>query len=166
MYGLSAISAANGWLITAAGITIVFTGLVVLALVLANLEKALTAWDRRHEMLEKRRRIPKAAPSPEEMAAEKPKAVPTPTTPVVDLSTEQMEVYAYFQWLANRQGETFSLPRLLEQAEKRGIRNPYTHLDLFLRLGLIQELGGTQRGFYRWNPDVVVRSAEEAEVGS
>lgn len=166
MYGLSAISAANGWLITAAGISIVFTGLAVLATVLANLEKALTAWDKRRELMKRGRPAPRPTPTAEEAAVATPEEETAPTVPTVDLSPEQMEVHGYFQWLTKRQGEIFSLPRLLEQAEKRGIRNPYTHLDFFLRHGLIQELGGEQRGFYRWNPQVKAQSAEEAEVGS
>ena len=41
MYGLHAISANNGWAITFVGISIVFTGLVFLALMISQIHKIL-----------------------------------------------------------------------------------------------------------------------------
>ena len=41
MYGLEAINANNGWAISVVGVTIVFTGLVMLSFVIAQLHKVL-----------------------------------------------------------------------------------------------------------------------------
>ncbi len=162
MYGLAAIRAANGWLITVAGISIVFVGLVILATVLANLERVLRLWDEKHTWFAKKKKPGKPVSTPDQEALERP---PEPETPsaadVVFLDPEDLEIYSYFQWLTKRQGEIFSLPRLLEQAEKRGIRDPYGRLDLFLRLNLIEELTGADRGFYKWREGATVRSSEE-----
>ena len=45
MTGLEAISAHNGWSIAAVGITIVFTGLTMLCIILSQLYKVLDFWE-------------------------------------------------------------------------------------------------------------------------
>lgn len=165
MPGLSAIAAANGWFITVAGLVIVFTGLAVLAGFIAGLEKLLSLWDRWVAWLQSPRRreppIPAPGPLSEESTAEISQGVPSTRT--VFLSGETMEVYQYLQWLTRREGDVFSLSRLLEQAEKRGIPRPHFHLDEMLLLGLIEELPGEDCGFYRWTPGVTVQPEESLQ---
>ncbi|NLJ26431.1 MAG: hypothetical protein GX433_00395, partial [Deltaproteobacteria bacterium] len=55
MYGLQAINAANGWVIALAGLGIVFTGLVILAILIAQTERFLKLWDRMCEEILKHR---------------------------------------------------------------------------------------------------------------
>lgn len=161
MTGLSAISAANGWFITATGLVIVFAGLAVLAAFIASLEKFLSLWDRAVAWLQRPRRREIPGPAPGALAQEGP-ASPRTDSPArtVVLRGETLEVYQYFQWLTRRQGDVFSLSRLLEQAEKRGIPRPHFHLDELLVLGLIEELPGDDRGFYRWTPAITVQPEE------
>lgn len=45
MYGLEAINANNGWAISVVGVTIVFSGLVMLSLVISQLHKVLAIWE-------------------------------------------------------------------------------------------------------------------------
>ncbi|MEN8212519.1 MAG: OadG family protein [Thermodesulfobacteriota bacterium] len=44
MYGLEAINANNGWSIAVVGVTIVFSGLVMLSFVISQLHKILDLW--------------------------------------------------------------------------------------------------------------------------
>ena len=162
MTGLSAIAAANGWFITVTGLVIVFTGLAVLAAFIASLDKLLTLWDRGVAWLRRSRRRESSGPEPEDLAHKGPVSLPRADASArsVFLGGETLEVYQYLQWLSHRQGDVFSLSRLLEQAEKRGIPRPHFHLDELLALGVIEELPGDDRGFYRWTPGITVQPEE------
>lgn len=164
MYGLQAINAANGWAITVAGISIVFSGLLVLSTLLANMERFLRFWDRHRDLFKKQEqpKFPPTVSAPEPgQAAEQPPSTGIPTG--IRLTGQQLEALNHFQVLSHHQGDVFSLPRLLETVEKRGISKPHSNLDSFLKLGLIVELTGPNRGFYRWNKDVRVQSREPSE---
>lgn len=50
VYGLDAINAYNGWAISVVGVTIVFTGLVVLSMAIAQIHKLLNLWENRKEL--------------------------------------------------------------------------------------------------------------------
>lgn len=158
MPGFSGIAAANGWTITLAGLSIVFLGLCLLAAFLAHLEKLLTLWDRAINTLKTPRRRPEPritlrTPQP----AEAPPRSTSPSGQEVFLAPEAMEAYRSFRLLTEREGDAFSLPKLLEQAEKRGILRPHYYLDQLLLLDLIEELPGADRGFYRWASSKLVR---------
>ncbi|WP_448381910.1 OadG family protein [Desulfosoma sp.] len=162
MTGLSAIAAANGWFITVTGLVIVFTGLALLAAFIASLDKLLAFWDRGVAWLQRPRRRESSGPAPGALAHQGPAPLPRAdaSARTVFLGGETLEVYQYFQWLTRRQGDVFSLSRLLEQAEKRGIPRPHFHLDELLVLGLIEELPGEECGFYRWTPGISVQPEE------
>ncbi len=159
MYGLEAIAAANGWMITVVGAGIVFAGLVLLATALTHMPKLLQAWDNRREILARK---PAPAPGPAERITREPAAIPAEKAPF-QLTPEQLEAVRYFRWITDRLGEPFSLPALLEQAEKRGIARPFSRLDLFLRREIIIEDRGEGRGFYRWNEGIALPPVFEAE---
>ncbi len=167
MPGLSAIAAANGWFITAAGLIIVFTCLAVLAAFIARLEKMLFFWDRWVAWLQRLKRRESLYSAPGPLAQESPgQPLEVSSAPTIPLSGESLEVYQYFQWLTRLEGDVFSLCRVLEKAEKRGIPRPHFHLDELLRLGLIEELPGEDRGFYRWTPGIIVQHEEKAPHGA
>ncbi|MEJ5348098.1 MAG: OadG family protein [Desulfosoma sp.] len=163
MRGLSAIAAVDGWSLTVMGVAIVLVGLSVLSLVLANLHRILNLWDVTAQVF-KEKTLLREKPVPSS-GVKVPSQGPSTTPPVreMSLSREDMEAYQYFHWLSQRQGDVFSLPKLLEHAEKRGMDRPHYHLYKMLVLGLIEEMKGDQRGFYRWNPEVLVRSDENSE---
>lgn len=161
MGGLSAITAANGWVIAFSGLGIVFVGLCVLAAFLTYLERLLVWWD---TLLAKLKTSWHPAEIQETHAAA---SIPLPRTaaqePVpleIHLEHEALEVYHAFRLLSQREGQIISLPKLLEQAEKRGLYRPHHHMNQFLLLGLIKELSGENRGFYRWAEAVVVRTED------
>lgn len=167
MPGLSAIAAANGWFITVAGLIIVFTCLTVLAVFIAGLEKMLSFWDRWVTWLQRLKRREALYPAPGPLAQESLGKRPQGSSaPTISLSGESLEVYQYFQWLTRLEGDVFSLCRVLEKAEKRGIPRPHFHLDELLRLGLIEELPGEDCGFYRWTPGIIVQDKEKALNGA
>jgi len=150
MYGLEAIEAANGWVIAGVGIAIVYTGLVVLYAFTSNLERILS-------LLDAGSRFRSAGKSPEIPGPAE--SLPPSEQPCPDeeetlrLTPQQQEAAVYFELIAKRLGEPFSLPLLLEQAEKRGIPHPFRHLDTFLGIGLIEECEGQWAGFYRFRRD-------------
>lgn len=167
MRGLTAITAANGWMMTLSGLSIVFVGLCVLAAFLTYLERLLAWWDILSAKL-------KTSWHPTEIHETQAKAsiplekgaAPAPLPREIHLEHEALEVYQAFQLLSQRQGQAFSLPQLLEQAEKRGLHRPHYHMNQFLLLGLIEELSGEDRGFYRWAEGVVVRPKETPQTAS
>lgn len=152
MYGFEAITAANGWTITLAGLSIVFSGLLILATLIANVQRLLNLWDNRGRIFKSGKQI---SPLPEVplMKTSSEESL-DPEVDIVYLTPEQLEVANYFRWITERMGESFSLPRLLEQAEHCGIASPHFHLNDFLCSGLIVECQGDQSGFYRWREDV------------
>lgn len=161
MRGLSAIAAANGWMITFVGLSIVFVGLSVLAAFLTYLESFLVWWDKLVERLKTPRHRPEIkAPQATAAAAAREAAAPASSPKEILLDPEALEVYHAFQLLTQREGQAFSLPKLIEQAEKRGLSRPHYYLNQFLLQGLIEELSGEDRGFYRWAPGLVVRPKE------
>lgn len=162
MYGLAAINAAHGWLITVVGIGIVFTGLVILSTFIANLERLLKLWDNRHQLLPKKSftAIVEKAPGPAAAGA-MPEEAPACGVVTVTLSEKEYEVFDYFQLITQRLGEPFSLMRLLEHAEHRGIAMAHHHLDNFLKMQLIVEGKEEWRGFYRWQKDLRVVSTKD-----
>ena len=158
MPGLSGIAAANGWMITVVGLSIVFLGLCVLAAFLAKLDKLLELWDKTVQALKTPRRRPEVK-VPHAVAESREGAPPSagPSEQEVFLAPEAMETYESFRLLTAREGSAFSLPKVLEQAEKRGIPRPHYYLDQFLVLGLIEELPGENKGFYRWASGKLIR---------
>lgn len=155
MYGLAAINAANGWVITIAGIAIVFSGLLVLSMVLQNLERGLSLWDHRKDLFKAKPPPPAWLPSAGGEQTEPPaQSRQRAESKVIAVATEQLEAFAALRTLAALQGAVFELPRLLETAEKRGLAKPHSNLDRCLELGLIVELSGTNRGFYQWNDEI------------
>jgi hypothetical protein len=152
MYGFEAISAANGWVISLVGICIVYTGLVVLYLFTSNLERLLNFWDRKISVFKRSEVIPPVEAPTHPVLEESQEPYP-PEGEMIQLTPEQREVATYFEMIANRLGEPFSLPVLLEQVEKRGIHRPHFHLDIFLSMQVLEECGGEWIGFYRWRKE-------------
>jgi hypothetical protein len=156
MQGLAAIEAANGWVITLAGSGIVFVGLVVLAILISSLEKALQLWDKKVIVLKGLKK--RFVSEPAEAANLNPHTCPNMASQAekteLKLSHSDYEAALYFDMLIKRLGEPISLSSLLEHAEKRGIHKPHSHLDTLLKLDLISECTGEQKGFYHWRRNV------------
>ena len=142
MTGLAAISAAHGWLVSALGILIVFSGLAGLAILIANFPRALAWWDRqsieslgsRLKSLFKPRKVKEEPPgAPEEVIEEK------------DLGDAE----AALRILTSFLGEPFKLPRVLELAKDR-IHRPHSAINRLLLKGTIV---ADPDGLFRWRDE-------------
>lgn len=135
MTGLEAISAHNGWAIAAVGISIVFTGLTVLSLIISQLHKVLKLWDDRgtiYRRMKEQRQEKKVA---EELFLRLPQDVKQ--------SARQ------FRLLTDRMGgDPFSLLELLDLADKCGLPRPHSALnDLILAKRILPD----GKGYFWWN---------------
>lgn len=140
MYGLEAISANNGWAISVVGITIVFTGLVMLSAVISQLHKALAFY----EDPSKLKKL---------FAAPKRKKAPDHAVEKEDLfvfSESQKQVAKQFALLARTMEDHFSLPRLLHMAKISDLKDPYGNLNLFLKAQIIVP---DREGFFTWDKE-------------
>ena len=153
MQGFQAIEAANGWVISAMGISIVFSALVLLSLSIAAMPKLLDTIDRNLRNSTKKKEAVKLGPRPEPAAC--PVTPPEEVDERILLTQEQWEAFNYMQWITARLGEPFSLPMLLEYAEKRGVHRPHYYLDFFLSKDLVIE-SPVQTGLHIWNREIPV----------
>ena len=137
MYGLEAISANNGWTMAAMGITIVFTGLLVLSLLVSQLYRALSLWDKRVLFYEW---IKNLGRKKEEMSVSD-----------LDLPLHIQSAVAQFDLIVERLGEPFPLPKLLELVEKFGLEKPHSTINSFIVSGLLSPDG---KGYYLWKKNI------------
>ena len=142
MYGLENISANNGWSISILGISIVFIGLTLLSLTIAQLHKVLA-------FLEKRKEGPAAD---REKDHESFPVVETRGERIKcnlqDLSCGEREMAKQFQLLSERCKKPLALPELLTLAQKLGIESPHSSINCLLGKKAIVPDGD---GFYFWN---------------
>ena len=133
MYGLDAISAANGWAMAIAGALIVMTGLSVLSFVISQLHK-VAGW------LEKG--LEKKSTDQEKTTTELPKPSPV-QHPVFNID----EAREALKPLASELGEEFELKFLYEIAAVNDL--PHVHLSIrnLRESGVIIASG---EGLYRW----------------
>lgn len=119
MYGLDAINAYNGWAISVVGVTIVFTGLVVLSMAIAQIHKLLNLWENRKELSLFKKKTPATDQIP------------------VKLTPGQKESARQFKLLAETLNDHFPLPRLLKLAQTSGIDHPHATLARLLEADII-----------------------------
>ena len=142
MGALAAISAADGWLISALGISIVFSGLAGLAILIANFPRALAWWDR--QSIESLGPRLKAIFRPREIK-EGPPSAPEEVTEEKDLGDAE----AALRILTSFLGKPFKLPRVLELAKDR-IHKPHSAINRLLLKGTI--VAGPD-GLFHWQDE-------------
>ncbi len=138
MYGIEAINANNGWAISVVGISIVFSGLVSLSLVISQLHKVLALYE-----------------NPSKIKAlfqgkKEEKKLEEDTEEVIDivLTQSQKETFKQFALLVRTMEDHFSLPRLLHLAKISGLKDPYSNLNTLLKIKIIAP---DSDGFFTWN---------------
>jgi len=142
MGGFSAISAGNGWLISALGISVVFFGLASLALVITYFPRAINWWNDHAQtpkhffpllrsLFDQRRRKPSLLADTREIHE----------PGEIDDAEEALRL------LTAHTGEPFKLPRLIEMAEKRGLARAHSTINRLLVRGTM--VGGAD-GLFRW----------------
>ncbi len=139
MNGLEAIVYHNGFSMAAVGISIVFTALVALSIIIAQLHKLLLVWDNRKALIQKLRGKRNAS-----------EAAKAPEPDVSDFHNIHEEA-RQFNILIQVMGEPFSLPELIYLAETRGIRHPHATAAHLITKGLVFP---DNKGFFLWNHEV------------
>jgi Na+-transporting methylmalonyl-CoA/oxaloacetate decarboxylase gamma subunit len=134
MYGLEAISHHNGWAISIMGILIVFTGLVTLSLLIRLFPKIIALIEGNGQS------------TPQSMMPQKAQTQSQKQEPVINSSIK--EAVQQYQYLISWMGEPFSLPRLVELAEKRGLVRPHATISQLIHASVIQPDG---TGFFLWH---------------
>ena len=115
MYGLEAINNNNGWVISAAGILIVFLSLALLSLAVSQLIRMFILFDHSKRFYKKiksrysKKKIPEAG---------KGESCP-----------DNHSTAAFYEWLNSEIGERFQLSELLEILDKNNFPHPYLTIN-------------------------------------
>ena len=143
MYGIEAINANNGWAISVVGISIVFSGLVVLSIVISQLYKCLDLYENPGKFKKWFSR---------ENKQDKP--LETGLTLLV-LTEEQKEISKQFALLVNTLEDHFSLSRLLGLARVSGVKNVHSNLNILLKSDIVFP---DKEGFFCWDQDLYIKT--------
>jgi len=138
LYGLEAINANNGWAISVVGITIVFSGLVMLSLVIAQLHKVLAFWEDPSKIKKLFKTKTPDNPEGKELADQ------------LSFTENQKEVAKQFALLARTLEDHFSLPRLLNLAKISDVQDPCSNLNNLFKTKIILPDGS---GFFTWDKE-------------
>lgn len=147
MYGIEAINANNGWAISAVGITIVFSGLVLLSFVIAQLHKGM-------DLYENPQKIKGWFSLKKKPVKQDDNSVETEEILLV-LTEEQKEIAKQFALLVSTLEDHFSLPRLLELARISGVKNFHSNLNILLKSDI---LFPDKEGFFCWDQDLYIET--------
>ncbi|RZB35072.1 MAG: hypothetical protein SRB1_00840 [Desulfobacteraceae bacterium Eth-SRB1] len=138
MFGLDAISTHNGWHMAALGISIVFTGLVLLSIAVAQIHKILQIYDKRDTYIKRIKNIFRKKNNLESNSSD------------LSLSEKVNGAVSQCRILIDKMGEPFSLPRLINLSEKYGMSHPYSTINDLINAGFIVPDG---KGYFLWNQD-------------
>lgn len=148
LYGIAAINANNGWAISVVGISIVFSGLVILSLVISQLHKVLALWENPEKIKAIFSRPEPEDGSPQDLE----EALPAP------ISREQIEIIKQLSLLVRTMADHFSLPRLLHLAQVSGIKNPHASISALIKRRIIFPDG---EGFFCWDHDLFNKTVSQ-----
>ncbi|MBS3759457.1 MAG: hypothetical protein KGY61_12435 [Desulfobacterales bacterium] len=143
MTGIEAILHHNGFGMAAVGVTIVFTALVTLSLIISQLHKLLLVWEERETYINKARRMFSLL-GPKEVRRAKNGEKQAKAKYIASIKESSRQ----FNILIQAMGEPFSLPELIRIAESLGIESPYAAVAHLIEGDLIIP---DQKGFYLWN---------------
>jgi hypothetical protein len=139
LYGLKAISVYNGWAMAFAGALIVFSGLVVLSLVISQLHKVLMFFEKKSTLVQSCPEIPVVEPSEDGFGCLLPEPFPADLDEIVQLYTPLVETL----------GESFCLSELYEILRKNNFPHPHLTLTALRESKILIPDGD---GVFTWNP--------------
>jgi len=142
LYGLEAINANNGWAISVVGVTIVFSGLVTLSLVISQLYRVLALWENSSKI-----KTLFKAKQPKDQSEE------FQEKEIIDQAVftgSQKEGAKQFSLLIRIMEDHFSLPRLLHLAQISDLKNSHSNLNNLLKTNIIIPDGS---GFFTWEKE-------------
>ena len=135
MFGFEAIIAHDGLGISVIGISVVFVGLILLSIAVAQIHRIIALWDKRHRLKKPRQKKDQK------------------TAPVLDTTVPQdiQRASRQFKLLIEWIGEPFPLPKLLNLSEKCGLSRPHSTINELVKGKLIIP---DKNGYYLWNKQV------------
>ena len=142
MGGFSAISAGNGWLIAALGISVVFFGLASLAFIISYFPRAIRWWNDHAQAPRHTVQLLKSL-----CGRRKSKPAIIADTSESHEPEELDDAEEALRLLTAHMKEPFKLPRLIEVAEQRGLARVHSTINRLLVRGTM--VGGTD-GLFRW----------------
>ena len=142
MTGFAAISAGNGWLISALGISVVFFALATLAFIISYFPRGISWWNEHAKTT--RHVIPLVRSS---FGPRRRKAVPPLGAGEIQEPGEIDDAEEALRLLTAHMGEPFKLPRLIEIAEQRGLARVHSMINRLIVRGTM--VGGAD-GLFRW----------------
>ena len=142
MTGFAAISAGNGWLISALGISVVFFALATLAFIISYFPRGITWWNNHAKT--PRHVIPLVRSF---FGPRRRKAVPPVGAGEIHEPGEIDDAEEALRLLTAHMGEPFKLPRLIEIAEQRGLARVHSMINRLIVRGTM--VGGAD-GLFRW----------------
>lgn len=135
MFDFSRIAAQNGWQISFLGISIVFTGLVTLSIVISQLHKLLLLWEKRERVLKRIKDFSfKGRIDPDEEL-------------IAKLPEDVQENAKHIKLLLTFVGQPINLPDLTRLALKRGIEIEHETIHHLLQNGLLSH---NELGLFVW----------------
>lgn len=143
MIGLENISAHNGWAMAAVGISIVFAGLILLSFVISQLHRILDIFERWHLLAKRRNHKDRIKPVP----GDEPELPTEDKENALDANNTIEETIRNYKMLSSRIGDPFSLPKLLDIAEQRGLTKPYSTINMLISSEVIVPDGN---GYFVW----------------
>ena len=133
------IAAADGWLISGLGISVVFGGLAGLAIVISNFPRALAWWNRQSSA--------SLGTQLKDFFKQREVEIGAPSVPEEVVETKGLDdAEAALRMLTSVLGEPFKLPRVLELAKDR-LHRPHSTINSLLLKGTI--VAGSD-GLFRW----------------
>lgn len=142
MGGFSGITAGNGWLIAALGISVVFFGLAALAFIITYFPRAIRWWNDHAQTPRYTVQLVRSLFGGRETEANLSSDNAAGQEPV-----EVDDIEEALRLLTAHMKEPFKLPRLIEVAEQRGLARVHSTINRLLVKGRM--VGGTD-GLFRW----------------
>jgi Na+-transporting methylmalonyl-CoA/oxaloacetate decarboxylase gamma subunit len=130
VYGLQAISNANGWAMAFAGAAIVFAGLAVLSFVISQLHKLVSLWDS----------FTKKAPASDAREGAEPKKTHNIVVPAQWPADARSEALLYTPLLAEL-GETVELATLYQACRRYDFPHPHLTINRLRDAGYLVDAG-------------------------
>jgi hypothetical protein len=149
LIGLENISAHNGWAMALVGISIVFSGLILLSFVISQLHRILDLFERWYIFARKNNHKSRRKAA-EKCVTELPATLTPDKTAAPNKTTDEKhseEIIRNYKMITHRMGEPFSLPKLLDLAEKRGLNRPYSTVNMLIAS---EDIVPDGNGFFVW----------------
>ncbi len=123
MYGIEAINAANGWNLSALGILVVFSSLIILSVIISQLHRILAVWDKKEDLLPGAMTLDGSQIKENEKAPSsgREKTIPHPHVCPGDIN----EIAAIWAPLVEQLDDPFLLADLYKLAVKNGFPHPH-----------------------------------------